>query len=96
MKASSLDILGKATLPHAQAHAILKVMEIELASAQETLATKVDLLTTEAKLRAEIAALRAEMLGKFSETHRWILTCILGQTAVLAGVGYFFLAHFGR
>ena len=53
-------------------------------------------MTTEAKLRAEIAALRAEILGKFSETHRWVLTCILGQTAVLAGLGYFFLAHFGR
>jgi hypothetical protein len=96
MKISSLEILENVSLPHAQAHAILKVMEVELASAQETLATKVDLLTLKIELRAEIAALRAEMLGKFSETHRWILTCILGQTAVLAGLGYFFLAHFGR
>jgi hypothetical protein len=78
MKTISLEILEKSELPAAQAHAILKVMESELAAAQETLATKSDILG----LRVEIKAMEGALC-------RWVLTCILGQTAVLAGFGYF-------
>lgn len=85
MKTHSLDILEKAELPPAQAHAILKVMELEMASAHESLATKADVM----ELRMEMKAIEGTL-------SRWVLTCILGQTAVLAGLGYFFLAHFGR
>jgi hypothetical protein len=85
MKTASLEILEKSELPTAQAYAILKVMELEMASAQEILATKYDIL-----------ALRIEMKGIEGALSRWVLTCILGQTAVLAGLGYFFVTHLGR
>ena len=89
MKTKSLDILGKSQLPPAQSHAILKVMEMEIAAGHETLATKVDVLELKAELN--------KVEGKLS---RWVLTCVLtcivGQTAVLAGLGYFVLEHFRR
>jgi hypothetical protein len=153
VKTSSIEILEKALLPPAQAHAILKVMEVEMAYSQETLATKGDLLATKVDLRADFGELRrdfgglkddfgglkddfrglkddfgdlkidfAALKGDFTllmaefraleakidaridgkigavegRLTRWVFTCILGQTAVLAGLGYFFLAHFGR
>jgi hypothetical protein len=146
VRTSSIEILEKALLPPAQAHAILKVMEVEMAYGQETLATKGDLMATKADLRADFGDLRrdfgnlkndfgdlgddfgdlkidfAALKGDFTllmaefralETKidaridgkigavegrltRWVFTCILGQTAVLAGLGYFFLIHVGR
>ncbi len=111
MKTISLEILEKSELPAAQAHAILKVMESELASAQEPLATKGDLLAVKAdllavktELKADILAfrneliadilnLRAEMKAGEGALSRWVLTCILGQTVMLAGMGYFAIAH---
>ena len=77
VKTSTLEILENAELPAAQAHAMLKVLESEMSTAHDTLATKTDLLG----LKAEVSR---------------VLTCILGQTAVLAGLGYFVLAHLGR
>jgi hypothetical protein len=96
MKTSSLEILENAELPPAQAHAILKVMESEMSAAHENLASKTDLLALGADLRGDIHELRAEMHGIESKLSRWVLTCILGQTAVLASLGYFVLTHLGR
>jgi hypothetical protein len=118
VKTSSIEILEKALLPPAQAHAILKVMEVEMAYSQETVATKVDLLamrgdflTMRADLKADFMVLAAEFRalearidaridGKIGVAEgrltRCVFTCILGQTAVFAGLGYFFLVHFGR
>jgi hypothetical protein len=195
MKTTSLEILEKSQLPTAQAHAILKVMELEMTSAQEVLATKNDILLLQAAtksdlqihraatkndllafqsatrndiealraatkndllafqsatrndiealqaatkndllafrsatrndiealraattndllafqsatrndieaLRADtksdILALRVEMKGIESGLSRWVLTCMLGQTGVLAGLGYFLVIHLGR
>jgi len=80
-------------LPPAQAHAILKVMEIEIAAGHESLATKFDLLEVRSELKAEINKVEGAL-------SRWVLTCvlscILGQTAVLAGLGYFVLEHIRR
>jgi len=80
-------------LPPAQAHAILKVMEIEIAAGHESLATKLDLLEVRSELKAEINKVEGAL-------SRWVLTCvlscILGQTAVLAGLGYFVLEHLRR
>ena len=93
MKTRSLDILGRSQLPPAQAHAILKVMEMEIAAGHESLATKLDLLEVRSELKAEIQKVEGAL-------SRWVLTCvlscILGQTAVLAGLGYFVLEHFRR
>jgi hypothetical protein len=107
MKTRSLEILGRSQLPPAQAHAILKVMEMEIAAGHESLATRMDLLEVKSALKADIADLRAETADLRAEIHkvegalsRWVLTCvlscILGQTAVLAGLGYFVLEHFRR
>jgi hypothetical protein len=107
MKTSSLEILEKTALPPAQARAILQVMEIELASTHEMLATRADLaelrLATSAELtelrlatKADLAELRTEIKAIEGALSRWVLTCILGQTAVLAGLGYFLLARVGR
>jgi hypothetical protein len=115
MKTASLEILEKAELPPAQAHAILKVMESEMASAHEPLATKGDVLAVRADLladmqtvKADMRALRAELLAAMADLRadmaatyggmegrlsRWVLTCILAQTAVMAGFGYFLVAH---
>lgn len=122
MKTASLEILENAELPHAQARAILKVMESEMAFAQDVLATKNDLSAVRSDLKGEIAAVRSELMAEIAAVRgelkaeiaavrgelmaeirgvegrlsRWVLTCILGQTAVLSGLGYFFLAHLGR
>jgi hypothetical protein len=129
MKTASLEILEKAELPSAQAHAILKVMESEMSSLQDTLATKADLnggllvlradldkglsalgkdldtglLTLRndvnvglASVRAEILTLAAEMARNDGKLSRWVLTCILGQTAFLAGLAYFLAGHWRR
>ena len=93
MKTRSLEILGRSQLPPAQAHAILKVMEMEIAAGHESLATKLDLLEVRSELKAEINKVEGAL-------SRWVLTCvlscILGQTAVLAGLGYFVLEHLRR
>ena len=93
MKTRSLEILERSQLPPAQAHAILKVMEIEIAAGHESLATKLDLLEVRSELKAEINKVEGAL-------SRWVLTCvlscILGQTAVLAGLGYFVLEHLRR
>ena len=56
-----------------------------MASAHEMLATKNDILE-----------LRVEMKGIEGSLSRWVLTCILGQTAVLAGLGYFLIVRLGK
>ncbi|HEX3730316.1 MAG TPA: coiled-coil domain-containing protein [Opitutaceae bacterium] len=162
MKTASIEILEKALLPPPQAHAILKIVELEITSAQEQLATKADLWDTEAVLKADLLAAKTELKGEISAARtelkdeisavrtelkdeissvrtelkdevssvrtelkdeisavrtelkdeinalrvamnrsegrlsRWVLTCMLGQTAVLAGFGYFALTHLVR
>ena len=54
---ASLEVLEKAAVPPAQARAIVQAIEIEIAGARDTLATKQDMLT----LRHEMAELRAEL-----------------------------------
>ncbi len=114
MRTTSFEILEKAELPAHQAHAILKVMEQELESAHNGLASKedlfavkADLLDVKGELLGAIADLRAEVKGDVGRIEgdlgriegalsRWVLTCILGQTAVLAGLGYFLVSHLAR
>jgi hypothetical protein len=83
MKTRSLEILGRSQLPPAQAHAILEVMEMEIADLR-------------AKFKTDTADLRAELHKVEGALSRWVLTCMLGQTAVLAGLGYFVLEHLRR
>ncbi|HVW22007.1 MAG TPA: hypothetical protein VHC86_12405 [Opitutaceae bacterium] len=64
-------------------------------------------LSTKSEIQVFVAALRAEMLERFGRLEarfgqlegrltRWVFTCILGQTGVLAGLGWFLIAHYRR
>src|SRR5688572_30121887 len=64
MQAESLEVLEKASVAPAQARAIVRAIEIEIAGAKDTLATKNDLSSLGADLRGEIAALKAELRGE--------------------------------
>jgi hypothetical protein len=85
MKTPRLEILEESKLPTAQARAIPRVMEPEMTATQDRFATKHDILE-----------LRVELKGIEGALSRWVLTCILGQTAVLAGLGYFLIARLGK
>jgi hypothetical protein len=93
MQTSSLDVLEKSDLPPAQARAILKVMETEMTAAHEVLATRADLADLKMMLAELRADLRVEIRQVEGRLTRWVFTCILGQTAVLAGLLYFVAGH---
>ena len=61
MQAESLEVLEKASVAPAQARAIVRAIEIELAGAKDTLATKQDLFELRSEVRHLAADLRAEM-----------------------------------
>jgi hypothetical protein len=72
---ASLEVLEKAAVPPAQARAIVQAIEIEIAGAKDTLATKQDSLILRhdmaelrAELRAEMAELRHELREKLSRS----------------------------
>lgn len=62
MQAESLEVLEKASVAPAQARAFVRAIEIELAGAKDTLATKQDLLV----LRQDFDALRVELRGEMT------------------------------
>jgi len=73
-------------LPPDQARAILKVMEAELATHQDTLVTKLDLRDAVHALELKIESVRSDLV-------RWVFVCTFGQAALLAGVVYFVLTY---
>jgi hypothetical protein len=122
MQAESLEVLEKASVAPTQARAIVRAIEIEIAGAKDTLATKQDMLglhqaldVLRAELRAEMAAfgaalrvevakqigdVRAEISGnagslraEISGVTRQMYVALLGQTAVMLGFFYFFIAR---
>lgn len=119
MQAESLEVLEGAAVPPAQARAIVRAIEIEIAGAKDVLATKHDIVLLRAEmvemianlrseLKAEIAGLRGEMKsgqsdlrgelraefhGAASSITRQMYTAMLGQTAVLLGLAYFFVTR---
>jgi hypothetical protein len=60
---ASLEVLEKAAVPSAQARAIVQAIEIEIAGARDTLATRQDMLI----LRHEMAELRTELRQEMTE-----------------------------
>ncbi|HXY96924.1 MAG TPA: hypothetical protein VEH00_08120 [Steroidobacteraceae bacterium] len=103
VQAASLEILEKANVPPAQARAFVQAIEIEIAGAKDTLATKQDLLVMRNdllvlrnELTEKIAGLRAEMHALASSNVRQMYAAMFGQTAVLLGIAYFFVAHLPR
>ena len=104
MQAESLEVLEKADVAPAQARAIVRAIEIEIAGASDTLATKRDVLEQKQDLRQQFAALRTEMAawrGELkAEIHaavgnstRQMYMALLGQMAVLLGFAYVFATH---
>ena len=114
VQAASLEILEKAAVPPAQARAIVQAIEIEIeiAGAKDTLATKQDILILRheiaelrTELRSETTELRREVEGKLSQSEfhaamtssvRHMYGAIMGQFALLLGVAYFFVSHVQR
>jgi hypothetical protein len=62
MQAESLEVLEKASVAPTQARAIVRAIEIEIAGAKDTLATKQDLLG----LHQTLDVLRAELRGEMT------------------------------
>ena len=72
MQVESLEVLEKAEVAPAQARAIVRAIEIEIAGAKDTLATKHDILLLRQEIsglatRGELAALRGELRGELAE-----------------------------
>jgi hypothetical protein len=93
MQAESLEVLEKASVAPAQARAIVRAIEIEIAGAKDTLATKRDLDVLAADLRSEMAKLGGEL---HAEIHRAIggatrqmYMALLGHMAMTLGFIYF-------
>ncbi len=63
MQAESLQVLENASVAPAQARAIVRAIEIEIAGAKDTLATKHDVLA----LHHALDVLRAELRGEMTE-----------------------------
>jgi hypothetical protein len=69
MQAESLEVLEKASVAPAQARAIVRAIEIEIAGAKDTLATKHDVLALRHDfdvLRGEVKALASELRGEMT------------------------------
>jgi hypothetical protein len=58
---ASLEVLEKAAVPAAQARAIVQAIEIEIAGARDTLATKQDILILRQETKQDMLSLRHEM-----------------------------------
>ena len=82
MRAESLEILEKAEVPPAQARAIVRAIELELAGAKDTLATTYDVLE-----------LKAEIHASASGITRQLYLAVLGQMAGMLGFAYFFATN---
>ncbi len=104
MQVESLEVLEKAAIVPAQARAIVRAIEIEIAGAKDTLATKHDLLLLKQdfqllrqELRQEMAQLRGELKAEIHATvsgvTRQMYMAVLGQMAVMLGFAYFFATH---
>ena len=61
MQAESLEVLESAAVPPAQARAIVRAIEIEIAGAKDMLATKHDIVLLRAEMVELIANLRSEL-----------------------------------
>jgi len=103
MQAASLEVLEKANLPPLQARAIVQAIEIEIAGARDTLATKHDVVQLRQEmsdmrhgLEIKLEGVRTEIHASASSISRQMYGALLGQMAVLLGVAYFFVAQLRR
>jgi hypothetical protein len=98
MQAESLEVLEQASVAPAQARAIVRAIEIEIAGAKDTLATKHDLTGLESRLRVEIAKVGADLHAEIHRvvggSTRQMYMALLGQMAVTLGFVYFVVTQF--
>ncbi len=88
MQAESLEVLEKASVAPAQARAIVRAIEIEIAGARDTLATKHDIAhlesrmgELESRLRVEIGQLGSQLRTEMGQLASQLRT----ETAKLGG-----------
>ena len=67
MQAESLEVLERADVAPAQARAIVRAIEIEIAGARDLLATKFDLTNLRADIRADMGELKIGLRGEMEE-----------------------------
>jgi hypothetical protein len=66
MQVESLEILEKGSVAPAQARAIVRAIEIEIAGAKDTLATKHDILMLQQRIDSLGVELRGELRGELA------------------------------
>jgi len=71
VQAESLDVLEKADLPPTQARAIVRAIELEIAGAKDTLATKHDLLSQTQDIHQQVATVRTEIATLRTDMADW-------------------------
>jgi hypothetical protein len=89
MEVESLEVLEKASVAPAQARAIVRAIEIELAGAKDTLATKRDMDALRADMAKLGGEIHAEIHRAVSGSTRQMYTALLGHMAMTLGFIYF-------
>jgi hypothetical protein len=81
----------------------VQAIEIEIAGARDTLATKQDVVQLRQEmwdmrhgLEIRLEGVRSEIHASASSNSRQMYAALLGQMAVLLGIACFFVAHVGR
>ena len=85
MQAESLELLEKASVAPAQARAIVRAIEIEIAGAKDTLATKHDILALQQRIDTLGVELRSELGGKIDSLAAQLRGELGGKIDGLAG-----------
>jgi len=68
-------------------------MELEIAAHEVGFCTRAELKDALHLLEVRIESLRGDLKAVEGKLMRWTLTCVLGQTAVMAGAVYFAITH---
>lgn len=89
MQAESLEVLEKANVAPEQARAIVRAIEIELAGAKDTLATKRDVDGLRSEMAKLAGQLHAEIHRAVSGSTRQMYMALLGHMAMTLGFIYF-------
>ena len=93
MQAESLEVLEKANVAPEQARAIVRAIEIELAGAKDTLATKRDVDGLRSEMAKLAGELHADLHRAVSGSTRQMYMASLGHMAMTLGFIYFLNTH---
>lgn len=94
MYVATLDILTeKGGFNPRAARAIGEAIDLEIARSREASATREDVGECRRSLSEEIGTLKISLQTMKADLVRWVFVVILGQTAMLLGVLYFFMKY---